>query len=119
MPTRNLKKNQEKSQRALDRNRKNAEQSIAKDYRLALDLIRAELSKVIERHGKIDNEVMSKFNRRKKLFKKINGILNQLFASNNRKTKRLVDGEYKQSYFRNAWTIDQNIGVELKWQLKK
>ena len=119
MPTRNLEKNQNATAKRLERNENQAVKSMGLDYILAMDLIRAELQKAEERYGSLDNETMSKFYRRERLTKKILEILNPTLRKVNRKIKRLVDINYKQSYFRNAWAVDQNLGVELKWKLKK
>ena len=120
MATRNLRKNQNRTQRALDKNERNATKSIRKDYIQALLAVRAILMKAIEKYNTLDTETMSKFNRRDKLIKEITeDAINPLFRNVNRKTRKLVDGQYKQSYFRNSWAVDQNIGVELKWRLKK
>ena len=119
MPTRNIDVNQDKSARALERIEKSAAKSIKKDYKLAIALIRAELLKRIEKLGRIDNEKLSKFNRRKKLYADIRGILTELFKKVNRKIRRNSDIQYKQGYYRYAWTVDQNLGVALKWKIRK
>ena len=117
--TRNLETNQNKTAKALERIEKDATKSIARDYKNALALIRAELLKRIERFGKLNNENLSKFSRREKLFKDINDILTGLFRNVNRKIRRNSDIQVKQGYFRNAYCVDTNLGVALKWKIGK
>ena len=119
MATRNIYKNQIKSAKALEKLRKDAFGIIKKDHAIALDFIRAELMKRIEKFGKLDNDKLSKFNRKKKLLKDINNIINIMYRNVNRKIRRNSDIQYKQGYFRYAWTVDQNIGVGFKWRIKK
>ena len=119
MATRNLNRNQNKTAKALKRIEKQAMKSIAKDYRLSLDLIRAELLKRIERFGKLDNTTLTKFNRKEKLKSDIFAIVNSLNAKRNKKIRRNSDIHVKQSYFRNSWCIDQALGVKFNWRIRK
>ncbi len=118
MATRNLKANQNKTDKTLKKIEKDASKSIRKNYKLALALIRAELLKVIEKHGQIDNEVMSKFGRKQKLNQSIRKIIRSMFTKVNKKIIFNSDTQYKQGYFRNAWAVDQNIGVALDWKIE-
>jgi len=117
--TRDLEKNQKSISKILKNIQKQAIRSIANDYKLTLNLIRAELMKRIEAFGELNNTNLSKFGRREKLMADIIGLINSLNAKRNAKIKRNSYIQTKQSYFRNAWAVDQNIGVGLKWGIKK
>ena len=119
MPTRNLKKNQKTQSKKLDKNESNLIKSITLDYKRTMDIVSGKLREAAEKYNGLTNESLSKFGRREKLFHSLNDTLNELFGITRRKIRRFTNLQYQQSYFRNSWCVDQRLGKELKWKLKK
>ena len=118
MPTRDLEKNQDSQQKALDKNESNTMSSIQKDYKTAYDLITGKLREANDKWNGLDDTILAKFNRREKLFKELNDILNDLFRKVNRKIKRFTQFQFTQGLLRFSWTVDQRQGKEYKWRFK-
>lgn len=118
MATRNLEKNQDLQQKALDRNETNVMKSIQKDYKVAYDLITGKLREAKDKWNGLDDTILAKFDRREKLFKELNDILNDLFRKVNRKIKRFTRLQFIQGLLRFSWTVDQRQGKEYKWRFK-
>lgn len=90
--------------------------------KMALDDIRAALSKVYERYakaGKLTNAEMTKYNRMMNLHTELTDILGPTFSRNGRLIEKLSAVQYDEAFFRTEWAIDQHTGVALKWGLVK
>jgi len=90
--------------------------------KMALDDIRASLSKVYEKYakaGKLTNAEMTKYNRMMNLHEELTGILGPTFSRNGRLIDKLAAVQYDEAFFRTEWAIDQSTGVALKWGLLK
>ena len=91
-----LRRNMRKILWALDKNESNVMRSIQKDYKTAYDLITGKLREANDKWNGLDDTILAKFNRREKLFKELNDILNDLFRKVNRKIKRFTQFQFTQ-----------------------
>lgn len=116
MATRDLEKNQNTQKNILNKNRDNLTKETKQNYKKALKEIRVKLSDTYIKYskaGKLTLSEMQKFNRLVKLEKEIALILNQLGNETIKDINRFRPLQYEQSYYRMAWSVDQNIGVEV------
>jgi len=123
MATRNHEINQNKVNSFLINNAKRTEKQLIKLYRKALNQIRVLMVDLYEKlavNGKLTLSEMSKFNRLKKLEKKITKeILNPMLTKSKAATEKLILADYQGSYYGYAWATDQAVGVNLDWTLLK
>lgn len=104
--------------RALDRNQAVVEREIVANYRKAAVAIRAEMAKIYEKYavdGVLSNAEMTKYNRLVGLEKQIIGDVQPAVAQSIRDITRLQGTQYNQGFFRNAWALDNSLGVRMRW----
>jgi len=118
--TRDLAKLEAQIAARLEGNITGAERKILANYKIALDEIRVELSKVYERYAKdgvLTHAEMTKYNRLMGLQQQLTGIMGATLSKTGRLVKNLAENQYEASFFMHGWAIDQAVGVELKWGL--
>lgn len=118
MATRDLTKNQKKQRDILKKMTKQTERQVAREYKKALDNIRIALAKLYEKYavkGILSNAEMTRFNRLSNLEKELTIINRELGTSVSRDITKMQRIQIDQSFFRYAWAVDQNLGIELKW----
>ena len=96
------------------------ERQILINYKIALDGIRVELSKVYEKYAKagaLTYAEMTKYNRLKNLHDQLTGTMGTVLSKNGRLVNKLAEVQYQESFFMHAWAIDQSAGVNLRWGL--
>jgi len=105
---------------ALDARLDAYERKIIRNYREALAKIRADIGKIYERYsvnGKLTHAEMSKYNRLAYLEKQIREDIFPAFKRNAAVYAKVPAMEYDAAFYRYAWSIDQQLGVSLKWGL--
>lgn len=118
MPTRNLETLSQTIRNKLDKIENLVEQELLGNYRVALEAVRKELGEVFRKYAKagvLTKAEMTKYNRMTVLEKKLVDILGPTLGKNGRLINRLSETQYQESFFRNAWAIEQSTGVSLKW----
>lgn len=109
---------QTSASRATLRNETRALRELAANYVAAVEQIRNELAKVYERYavaGKLSHADMSKYNRLTKLEAQIRADVMPTVLANNRLLDRLAQVQYEEAFYRNAWAVDNAVGVRLRW----
>lgn len=94
------------------------EREIIKSYGAALLSIRKELKAIYDRYaadGKLTNGEMSKYNRLVTVQDRIEEILKQRLKQVDSLTRRLTAEQYRESFYRHAYAIDQAGGMALSW----
>ena len=120
MPTRDLAKLQTGIWKTINRIEDAYTRELFVNYKIALDDVRVELSKVYEKYSKagaLTHAEMSKFNRLDKLHEQLSDILGPTLSRNGRLVEDLRKVQYQESFYRNAWALDQSSGVSLRWGL--
>lgn len=118
--TRNLKKNQSRTNKTTMLRETEAIRELARNYAAAIDAIRNDLARLYERYaenGKLTHAEMSKFNRLASLEKQLTGTIRPAALKNERVIEKVARVQYEESFYRHAWSIDQNVGVSLRWGL--
>lgn len=93
---------------------------LATNYASALDAIERDLLKVYEKYaenGVLTNAEMTKYNRLTSLRAQLVGEIKPLMLENARLTEKLARVQYEEAFYRYAWSIDQAVGVKLRWGL--
>lgn len=106
--------------KAIDSIQNEYERKLTRNYRVALDAIRVDLSKLYEKYatdGVLTYAEMSKYNRLKGLHDQVVEIMGPVFSKNGKLVDKLTRVQYEEAFYRNAWAIDQQAGVNLKWGL--
>jgi len=107
-----------RNDKVLDSQIARVEREVVRNYRAALEDIRAELARLYDRYaveGVLTHAEMSKFNRLKGLDKFIRETMNPVFKENRKLTNKLQKVEYEEGFYRTAWAIDRDTGAALKW----
>ena len=120
MPTRDLTKLQTGIWKTIDRIENVYTREAMLNYKIALDEIRVELSKVYERYaikGVLTHAEMSRFNRLDKLHSQLSDILGPTLSRNGRLVENLRKVQYQESFYRHGWAINQSAAVDLRWGL--
>lgn len=94
------------------------ERGIIRSYGAALLSIRKELKAIYDRYaadGKLTNGEMSKYNRLVTVQDRIEEILEEKLRQVDSLTRRLTGEQYKESFYRHAYAIDQAGGMALSW----
>lgn len=120
MPTRDLKTNQTRANKLAILRESEGIREIARNYAAALDRIRDDLAKLYERYaenGRLTNAEMSKYNRLRSLERQITTTIRPVALKNEKLIEKLTEVSYEESFYRHAWSLDQNIGVSLRWGL--
>ncbi len=118
--TRDLKKLEDWVDRRLWLGVTRTERKILINYKIALDEIRKELSKVYEKYAKggvLTHAEMTKYHRLKNLHDQITGIMGPTLSKNGKLIERLSEVQYEESFYLHAWAIDQSTGVSARWGL--
>lgn len=116
--TRDLRTLQEQSKRALERRIGAIERELTAVYASVRKEIRDELAAAYERYavdGVLTRAEMTKYNRLTNLEKRLNKILGKGTQKTRAKIHALTSSQYQESFFRHAWSIEQNLGVGLSW----
>ncbi len=103
---------------ALDVRLQTYEKAVIANYRQALRNTRNTIGRLYERYsvnGKLTHAEMSKFNRLSALEKQIREDILPSIAKNQRIMVAMPPIEYDAAFYRYAWSIDQQLGVSLKW----
>ena len=120
MPTRNLTQLQDQVTRTIEAYGRTIEREILFNYAAALDAIRLDLAKVYEKYavnGKLTHAEMSKFNRLGRLEKQVMDEMRPVFVKDQNLINKMKRVTYDESFYRNAWAIDQASGVATSWGL--
>lgn len=96
------------------------QRQILVNYKIALDDIRKELSKVYEKYasgGTLTYAEMTKYHRLKNLHDQLTGIMGPTLSKNGKLVEKLSEVQYEESFFLHSWAVDQSAGVSLRWGL--
>ena len=118
MPTRNLETLSKSVQAALDKIQSAAEREMLGNYRAVLEEFRGQLASLFERYsadGILTHAEMTRYNRLLRMEADFTERLGAVLAENKKTLSKLTGAEYEESYFRNAWAIEQSTGAALKW----
>ena len=118
--TRDLITNQKRATKLTLLRESRAIRELASNYAEAIEAIRADLARLYERYaenGKLTHAEMSKYNRLASLERQIREDIRPVALRNNRLLDRLAKVQYEESFYRHAWTLDQHVGVSLRWGL--
>jgi uncharacterized protein with gpF-like domain len=99
-------------------NETRAVRELARNYSNAIDEIRNELAKLYERYaenGVLTHSEMSKYNRLRNLERHITEELQPSILKNNALIEKISEVQYEEAFYRHAWSIDQTVGVGLRW----
>lgn len=92
---------------------------VVRNYKVALDKIRVELSRIYETSKaagwEMSHAEMTKFHRLKSLHERITKEIGPVFSKNGRLTRQMAGVVYEESFYRHGWSIDQEIGAHVKW----
>lgn len=113
-----LERLQKRANRLTKRNEQRIAAEVVQNYREAYRAVEADLLRLYDRYavnGVLTHAEMSKYNRLASLHKQIVDELRPTIARNNRLIERLSSIQYEESFYRHAWSIDQAVGVNLKW----
>lgn len=116
----NLRTLQTRTSKILVMNESRAVRELAHNYAVAADAVRDELAKIYERYataGKLTHAEMTKYNRLASLEKQLRKDVMPAVLANNRLLDRLAQVQYEESFYRYAWSIDNAVGVRLRWGL--
>ena len=106
------------TRRGLDRSLAVFEREIMAIYRAVFDETQAHLAKLYDRYatqGALTHAQMTKYNRMATLEKEINRIAGLGTQRSRAAIERLTRAQYQEAFFRNAWALEQHIGVTLSW----
>jgi len=118
--TRDLKTNQTRANKLAMLRETEGIREIARNYAAALDAIRSDLARLYERYaenGKLTHAEMSKYNRLRSLERQLTETIRPVALKNNRLIEKISEVSYEESFYRHAWSLDQHIGVSLRWGL--
>lgn len=105
--------------RAIDALENATTREVVRNYKLALDKVRVEISRIYETAKgagwEMSHAQMTKFHRFKSLHDRIAKQIGPVFSKNGRLTEQMAEVIYEESFFRHGWSIDQEIGVHIKW----
>lgn len=108
----------DRSYRALDAQIVQYERRIARELRVALDAIRADLVRIYDKYavnGVLTHAEMTKYNRLAALEKQVLGHVTPAVRATVTEIRRLGPDVYEQAFFRAGWTIDNGAGIRLDW----
>ncbi len=86
--------------------------------RNSLDQIRIDMAKIYDKYavnGKLSLADMTRYNRLTTMEKSVTASMSEATRKNVRTFNRLRPDMYQESFFRYAWAIDQDAGVNLAW----
>ena len=118
MATRDLQRLERITNRALERSLASYEREIAGIYNTVLQQTQAKMGSIFERYavaGELTHAEMTKYNRLTNLEKELNRIVGVGTQKSRAAIERLTKAQYEESFFRQAWALDQHIGVGLQW----
>jgi len=106
---------------ALSRLESAHERAVLLNYVAALKEIRNMMSVVFEKYaddaGQLTYAEMTRYNRLNSLEKQISGIMLDTYKLNGKEVKKLAAHVYEESYFHQAWGINQQAGIDINWGL--
>lgn len=120
MPSRNLARLNNQIYRELRAIEDPITRQIMIEYKRALDEIRVQLTKLYDKYAKegvLTLAEMSKYNRLKSMHDQIADTMGTTFSKSGKLIDQMQEVQYRESFYRNAWAINQNAGVEFSWGL--
>lgn len=120
MPTRDLQTNAERIAKRLDRVRGATETELARIYNRALDDVRTTLARLYEQYrgeGELTRAQATQFLRNSNIESEIRRIMGPYVTDGTELMKEAASVSFQESYYRNAWAVNQATGVSQSWGL--
>jgi len=100
----------------------NAESEITRNYARHLENVRDLIRKKHDKYakgGELTHEIMSKYDRRKKLNKELQEVMHELWIKNNRITRKVLRDVFKTAYRESKKIVGEAVGRTIRGQVKQ
>lgn len=113
-----LRQTQQRANNVAERHEKAIAAEIVRVYREAVKEIRGELSELYERYatnGQLTLAEMTRYNRLTKMERQIVKTMRPHINNNRKLLEKLSEVQYEESFYRTAWSYDNELRVSLGW----
>jgi len=91
---------------------------VQKELLGALSSVYGELQRIYDKwaiNGKLTKAEMTRYNKYQTMEKDILKKLDPALKANIKTIEKLIPSQFQESFYHYAWTVDQSVGVQLKW----